>query len=204
MSDIEEYLPSWQPTRARSLRWLGMGLVAVVVIVGAGAGGVLAADRPGDAGSTVNRAAPASPGPPSPSAAPSPSVSAAAPVPPATSSTRIPPTLGFPPVLNVKYGDRYWAVFLAVTGVLDDPLQEQAVQQALAAGYAEGDPVFSSVSCQQGAREGLAGSGAPLDSARDYAALLLRFGTRQEAAAFVDAYEPPVVGTVQVTWSCTG
>lgn len=107
-------------------------------------------------------------------------------------------------MLNVKYGDHYWAVFLAVTGVLDDPLQERAEQQALEAGYADLDQVLSSVNCQQGAREGLARSGARLSAGRDYAVLLLRFGTREEAEAFVDAYAPPVVGTVEVTWSCAG
>ncbi len=209
VSDIEDYLPPWQPPRVRPLRWIILLTAAVAVISAAGAGGVVAGNRashstpvvasgaasdpPSVAPRTTKPNAPA----PRPTVRPDRPSSSPQPAPAPSSPTTL-------PVIQAKYGDQFWAVFLAVTPTLDDSRQATAELQAMAAGYVGRDQVLSSLNCQMGAREALTRAGVRLEPALDYAVLLLRFRTEPEAAAFVDAYPPGVVGRALVTWSCAG
>lgn len=103
---------------------------------------------------------------------------------------------------SLQQGGRYWAVYLAVTRTgadgnpVDDGPLERASAQAEAVGY-DGDVGIGDLGCQQGAQEGL-----ELDPARSYVGTSILFDTREQAQQFVDAFQPPVIGTVRVTAFC--
>lgn len=138
-----------------------------------------------------------------PTPVPSPSAAATAttsPVPRASGS-RPAPSPSYPPTAtNVVHGGQYWAVYLAISRTYGDPKLDAAERQARAVGYRE----FSGgdIGCDRGAREGLVRAGIQLDPDVNYVTRSLLFATQRDAQAFVDAYQPPVVGTVQVTTYC--
>jgi hypothetical protein len=93
-------------------------------------------------------------------------------------------------------------VVLAVAPTLKDPRLAQAQRQAQAAGYPPEDASIGELDCNVGAREGLVRAGVHLDPNIDYGAVSLYFRTRQQATAFVDAFQAGIVGTVLVKTMC--
>lgn len=202
MSETHDYLISPTPpgtgVRRRSIV-IGAALAVVMV---AGVGGALAArqlDRP-RGGGTQAVAADATPTPKNPTASPSAEITA--PPEPAMAATppRVAPT--FPPaVYGLDQGTRYWAVYLALRKTVSDPRVVLAQRQAGAVGYTQ-EVGGGDLSCDRGARELLSAAGIRLDPAIDYQTVALYFRTQQHASAFVDAYQPGVVGTVPVNAYC--
>lgn len=124
--------------------------------------------------------------------------------PQAAAAARAPtaPAPPFPAAARPRTGSSYWAVYLTVTRTWRDPRYAQALRDAKAAGYGDGDIVQGGISCDRGARTGFDQAGVRLDPAVDYATVKLFFRTRQQAEAFAAAYRPGVVATVPVAWSC--
>jgi len=124
-------------------------------------------------------------------------------VPDGTASSAARSARAFPPASrNVEHGGQIWAVYLALSrvdasGKAEEPEQlARAEQQARAVGY-EDDIGNGDLGCDVGAREALR-----LDPDRDYRGVSIFFDTQAQAKQFVDAYEPPVVGTARVTAYC--
>ena len=79
----------------------------------------------------------------------------------------------------------------------DEAKLQRAIADAEAVGYR--DLGAADIDCDAGARAGLQLSA---DQKVKYLAVALFFRTEADAKAFVDAFEPGVVGTVQVTTGC--
>lgn len=106
-----------------------------------------------------------------------------------------PPTAAdLPAEAAAVHGGRYWGVFAAVAYDASDPRLTEALGQVRALGYQGGT---GDVACTQGAVETLG-----LDPQRFYTAVSVLFDSREAAQQFVDAYEPGVVGTAEVTAYC--
>ena len=102
----------------------------------------------------------------------------------------------FPPEAQVRHGERFYGVFVAVERTSSAPELARAKEQLQKAGYRV-SPGAGDLNCNQGAREALR-----LMPGVDYYTEAVYFRTRQEAQQFVDAFEPGVVGTALVTVYC--
>ncbi len=89
-----------------------------------------------------------------------------------------------------------YGVYVAVERTPTAPEIAQAKRDLQNAGYSVG-PGTADINCDQGAREALG-----LDAQRDYYSVALYFRTTQQAKQFVDAFQPGVVGTAEVTLYC--
>ena len=119
---------------------------------------------------------------------------------PGTSSTTVTTDPGrrFPPDAdNLRTGERAFGVYVAVErGSSPAPELARAREELLKVGYSPG-PGAPDINCDKGAREALG-----LTPGVDYFAVAVYFRTRHEAEQFVDAFEPGVVGTAEVTVDC--
>ena len=106
------------------------------------------------------------------------------------------PSPTFPPEAEAEQGGRYWAVFLSVERGSDatGPEISEALRAAEEVGYEAG---AGDLGCTQGAAEALG-----LDPALPYVGVSIFFASAELAQQFVDAYEPGVVGTAEVTAYC--
>lgn len=102
----------------------------------------------------------------------------------------------FPPEAQLRHGEQFYAVFVAVERTSSAPEFARAEEELQKAGYRV-SPGVSDINCHQGAREALR-----LAPGVDYFVEAVYFLTRQEAQQFVDAFEPGVVGTAFVTMYC--
>lgn len=102
----------------------------------------------------------------------------------------------FPPEAQLRHGERFYAVFVAVERTSSAPEFARAKEELQKAGYRV-SPGASDINCDQGAREALR-----LTPGVDYFVEAVYFLTGQEAQQFVDAFEPGVVGTAVVTVYC--
>ena len=102
----------------------------------------------------------------------------------------------FPPEAQLRHGERFYAVFVAVERTSSAPELALAKQELHKAGYRV-SPGATDINCDQGAREALR-----LTPGVDYFVEAVYFLTRQEAQQFVDAFKPGVVGTAFVTVYC--
>ena len=119
---------------------------------------------------------------------------------PGTSSTGVTTDPGrrFPPDAdNLRTGERAFGVYVAVErGSSPAPELARARDELLKVGYSPG-PGAPDIDCDKGAREALG-----LTPGVDYYAVAVYFRTGDEAQQFVDAFEPGVVGTAEVTVDC--
>ena len=198
MSGYEGYA---QPT-SHIGRKVALSVGAVALIAIAGAGGVFAAKQANRPTAHAGAAAPALSSTPSPNA--SSSLQPMRTPAPATAKPTKLSTRSLPQAGGAVYERRYWEVFLAVAGTKDDPRIAQARRQAQAVGYPDHDIYTGNFDCSGGARTGLQRAGVRLDPKIDYTTVSLVFSTRQDAATFVDIYQPGLVATVQITWLCAG
>jgi hypothetical protein len=104
------------------------------------------------------------------------------------------PSGSLPPEAPAKQGGKYYAVFLAVAGSVQDPALETAQAKAKQIGYAGG---VGDINCTPGAREAL-----NLTPSGDYTAYSIFFATAQQAQDFVNAYPGRVRGTAYITAGC--
>lgn len=102
----------------------------------------------------------------------------------------------FPPEAQLRHGERFYAVFVAVEQTGSAPELAGAKEELQEAGYSV-SPGASDINCHDGAREALR-----LTPGVEYFVEAVYFLTRQEAQQFVDAFEPGVVGTAFVTVYC--
>ena len=102
----------------------------------------------------------------------------------------------FPPEAQLRHGERFYAVFVAVERTSSAPELTRAKEELQKVGYTV-YPGATDINCDQGAREALR-----LAPSVDYFVEAVYFLTRQEAQQFVDAFEPGVVGTAFVTVYC--
>ena len=102
----------------------------------------------------------------------------------------------FPPAAELRHGERFYAVFVAVERTSSALELTRAKEELQKAGYRV-SPGATDINCDQGAREALR-----LTPGVDYFVEAVYFLTRQEAQQFVDAFEPGVVGTAFVTLYC--
>lgn len=139
-------------------------------------------------------AATAAPVTPSPTASPAASrPSSQPPRRPSASPTTSPPV--FPPEATLAHGESFAAVYVALAYESADARLARALEQVEGVGYDAA--VAPSIECDAGAYEQLG-----LDRERQYAAVVLYFADRPTAQQFVDAFEPGVVGTADVTTYC--
>lgn len=196
MSETREYATSGTTEQPGIGRRGIVIMAAVAVVVVASIGGAVAAKLASQPeSSTASKANAAS------SAASSPTAKATPAPAKASTSPRARPAT-FPPAAERDIGGRYWAVYLALPRVADDPKATAAERNVLAAGYDSSDIAYGPIDCDDGARAALGKAGIRLDPNVDYGTVKLFFSTRQNATAFVDAYQPGVIGTALVTWSC--
>ncbi len=103
----------------------------------------------------------------------------------------------FPPeVPRLRHGDDVFGVYLAVERSPTAPELARTKEELGKAGYPVSEG-FTDIACDRGAHEALG-----LAPGVDYVGVVVYFRTRQEAQQFVDAFEPGVVGTAQVTVFC--
>jgi hypothetical protein len=113
----------------------------------------------------------------------------------------------FPPAVApsaLQHGGTYWGVYVTVVRTSDDYQVEPADQKRLDVakktltdlGY-EPEAGAYDIDCEQGMREQL-----HLDPQRDYGAVRIFFATRDQAAQFVEEYQPGIVGTAKVILYC--
>lgn len=113
----------------------------------------------------------------------------------------------FPPAVApsaLQHGSTYWGVYVTVVRADDNYQVKPDDQERLDAarnsltdlGY-EPDSGAYDIGCEQGMREQL-----HLDPQRIYAAVRIFFATSAQAEQFVEAYQPGVVGTANVTLYC--
>ena len=114
----------------------------------------------------------------------------------ATTTTRTELREGFPPEAQLRHGERFYGVFVAVERTSSAPELARAKEELRKAGYRV-SPGAGDINCDQGAREAL-----KLTPGVDYFVEAVYFLIRQEAKQFVDAFEPGVVGTAFVTVYC--
>jgi len=172
MSDISDQLGSGPTGYGSTGRRLALLGAAVAVIVAAGVGGVVVAQQ------ANQRPSGTAAGTASASSSPSPRKAAGSPSPSSapTSSATV-RAVRFPPAAEANIGGSYWAVYLALPRTADDPKAAAAERQVVAAGIR-------------------------LSPGVDYGTVKLLFKTRQDAEAFVAAYQPGVIGTAPMTWAC--
>lgn len=103
----------------------------------------------------------------------------------------------FPPEAdNLRTGERAFGVYVAVERDSAAPELARAEEDLRRVGYSPG-PGAPDINCDHGAREALG-----LTPGVDYFSVAVYFRTRHEAQQFVDAFEPGVVGTAEVTVDC--
>ncbi len=103
----------------------------------------------------------------------------------------------FPPeAAQLRQGERVFGVFVAVERTTSAPEIARAKEELQKAGYRVA-PGATDINCDQGARDAL-----KLTPGVDYFVEAVYFRTREEAQQFVEAFEPGVVGTAQVTVYC--
>lgn len=123
------------------------------------------------------------------------------------SSTPATAKLDFPLAVapaTLQHGSTYWGVYVTVVRADDNHQVEPDDQKRLDAakesltglGYEPDSGAYDN-GCEQGMQEQLR-----LDPQRIYAAVRIFFATPAEAAQFVEAYQPGVVGTARVTLYC--
>lgn len=165
----------------------------------------------GCAGSTEQPAAPTTSSTshqPAASTEPTSTDPASAPTPTVTpSSTPVTAEPDFPPAVAptaLQHGGNYWGVYVAVVRAddnyqvkPDDQKRLDAAKKSLTdLGYEPDSGAFD-IGCEQGMQEQL-----NLDPQRGYAAVRIFFATPAQAEQFVEAYQPGVVGTANVTLYC--
>jgi cytoskeletal protein RodZ len=153
---------------------------------------------------TVSASAAPTTATPAPTTAPATATTTAAPTPstaPPTSAATPTAVPTFPPAVTApRQGGRYVAVFLAVTRAGEkDSAEKTAIKDAAKAGYTvkDGEVGRGDIDCTRGARAALR-----LDATADYMAVSVLFAAPAQAASFVAAYEPAVVGTAPVQTYC--
>lgn len=98
-------------------------------------------------------------------------------------------------VTAVQQGSTYYSVILTlVRGSSTGPANERAVAQAAAVGI---EAFSGELSCLHGAAEAI-----KVDPDAPYTSTSVEFATAAQAAQFVAAYEPGVVGTAKVRTFC--